>query len=114
MVLQGLWIILQGLWKSTEYDETQCKFSDCSRDVIKYPDTTLITQENSENCYKKEVCNNKWNSEILQNLQTSHTETDGRYKDKSNIFHYNLLNAANLGVGVFAIIYASYRFYLDR
>ena len=95
-------------WKSSEYNDTLSNFPDCSTDIIKYPNTTLINSDNSSDCYKKEVYNNKTKSAYLQEMQTSHSSSDGRYKDTQNKFHYSILNTGNLGIGIVSILYVLY------
>lgn len=51
-------------------------------------------------CYKKEVCNNKLNSELLDNLLTSNTSSDGRFIDSNDVYSKLLMTTLNLGIGI--------------
>lgn len=53
-----------------------------------------------QECYKKEVCNNKLNSEKLTKLKTSNSSSRGRFIDSSNIYSELLLTTFNLGIGI--------------
>ena len=48
----------------------------------------------------------KNNSEILTKQQNLHSGSDGRYNDSESLFVYTLLNTANLGIGLIAILYS--------
>ena len=93
-------------YKTTDYKDTFCHSKKCSIDVIKNPNTVLITKSNEKQCYEKEICINKEQSSILQKKQLMHSTSDGRYNDAENLYTYSLLNTANLGIGLIGIIYS--------
>jgi hypothetical protein len=59
---------------------------------------------NIKDCYLTEVCNNKVNSNILQQMVTTRTSSDGRFLDSSDVYETLLLNTLNLGIGVIILI----------
>ena len=93
-------------WKTINYDDKFCQSQKCSTNTKINPGTILITENNSQKCYEKEVCINKHNSEILTKQQNLHSGSDGRYNDSESLFVYTLLNTANLGIGLIAILYS--------
>lgn len=58
------------------------------------------TDSSIQECYKKEVCNNKLNSEKLIKLKTSNTLSGGRFLDSSDVYNKLLLTTFNLGMGI--------------
>lgn len=93
-------------WKSANYNDKYCDLPQCSidpRDI----NSTMITSKNIENCFKKEVCNNKVISQTLQQIETTHSGSDGRYMDTKNRFRFSILNTCNLGIGIITIIYVT-------
>jgi hypothetical protein len=84
---------------SDDYKATSNNFCD-----IQKCDDTNLTEENIHDCYMKEICDNKKNSEILQTLHSHHSSADGRYFDTSNTYKKTMLETLNLGVGVLAMI----------
>ena len=95
-------------YKTTDFKDDFCHSHKCSNDIIKNPNTLLITNLNEKQCYEKEICINKQQSEILQKKQLMHSSSDGRYNDTENLYTYSLLNTFNLGIGLVSIIYSIY------
>ena len=54
----------------------------------------------NQECYKKEVCNNKLNSEKLIKLKLSNSSSGGRFIDSSDVYNKILLTTFNLGMGI--------------
>ena len=93
-------------YKTVDYKDNFCNSTRCSNDVVKNPHTLLITKSNEKQCYEKELCINKKQSNILQKKQLMHSSSDGRYNDTESLYTYSLLNTVNLGIGLIGIIYS--------
>ena len=93
-------------WKSANYRDEYCQLPQCNLD--------MITQENIKTCFQKEVCNNKTISQTLQQIETTHLGSDGRYADTQNQFRYSILNTGNLAVGIITIIYVTNLIYFNK
>jgi hypothetical protein len=89
-----------------KYNDSYCSYEQCSNDANKYPNIKLISQHNSEECYKKEMCNNKQNTTLLNEMKSKQlfTNSNIRQKDIRNEFDYSILNTVNLTIGVIMII----------
>jgi hypothetical protein len=61
------------------------------------------TDNSIQECYKKEVCNNKLNSEKLVKLKTSNSSSGGRFIDSSYVYNQLLLTTFNLGMGILIV-----------
>ena len=93
-------------WKTNDYKDVSCQSKRCSKNIILNPNTILITDSNSKQCYEKELCINKEQSIKLQKNQITHSGSNGRYTDSERIFVYTLLNTMNLGIGLIGILYS--------
>lgn len=80
--------------------------NDFSLNSCELPQCTLngLSETNIQNCYSKELCNNKKNAELLSNMQTLHSGADGRFSDSSNIYKSTMLDTFNLSVGIVIMI----------
>lgn len=93
-------------WKTTNYTDKFCQNKKCSKNTFLNPNTILLTESNSKQCYEKELCINKEQSALLEKSQSIHSSSDGRYNDSERVFVYTLLNTVNLGIGLMSILYS--------
>jgi hypothetical protein len=92
-------------------NDSYCNYEQCSNDASKYPNFKLINQENSKECYQKELCNKNKNTTLLSELQSRHlfTNSNIRHEDARNQFDYSVLSTGNLTIGI--IVVASMIYY---
>ena len=57
-------------------------------------------KSNVDDCYLKEICNNKIQSKILKEMVFNRNSSDGRFVDSNEIYQNLLLNTINLGIGI--------------
>ena len=78
--------------------------ADCPSSPKSCGDPSNINTDNSNNCFKMEVCINKEKAEWIQNYQNKHSGSDQNYLDTKSIYNSTLQRTANLGIGVLATI----------
>jgi hypothetical protein len=61
-------------------------------------------QDNSYNCYRKELCKNKDNALRIQEIQNNHLGSDQNYHDTMTLYKNEYAKMVNLSVGILAII----------
>jgi hypothetical protein len=61
-------------------------------------------QDNSMNCYKKELCKNKENADIVYNLQNNHLGIDKNYEDINILYTNQYIKTFQLSVGILALL----------
>ena len=61
-------------------------------------------QDNSYNCYRKELCKNKENAQRIQQIQNNHLGSDQNYHDTLTLYKNEYAKMVNLSVGILAII----------
>jgi hypothetical protein len=78
------------LWKKTNSEllNTCNKYKKCN------------DNSNVDDCYLKEICNNKIKSKVLKELVLNKNSSDGRFVDSNEIYQNLLLNTINLGIGI--------------
>lgn len=54
-------------------------------------------------CYTKQVCNKKLNTELLNELLKTNTSSDGRFIDSNDVYSNLLLTTFNLGIGIIVL-----------
>lgn len=81
---------------SNDYDSASCNLPQCNK--------SNLTNSNIQDCYSKELCNNKKKSELLHKMQSDHSGANGRYLDTSNNYQKTILDTFNLGVGIIFMI----------
>ena len=89
-----------------DFSMESCNLPQCSE--------TDLGSENIQNCYSKELCNNKKNSTLLQKMQYVHSGADGRYFDTTNIYQKTILDTFNLGVGIIIMISLTSKIYFQK
>jgi hypothetical protein len=99
----------------TKYNDSYCSYEQCSNDASKYPEFTLISEENSKKCYQKELCNKNKNTTLLSNMQSKLLFTDSniRQEDARNEFDYSVLSTGNLTIGIIVVISMIYYNYYE-
>lgn len=91
---------------SNDFSLSSCGLPQCS--------LSQLSETNIQDCYSKELCNNKTNSELLFNMQTLHSGADGRYFDTSNIYKSTMLDTFNLSVGIIIMISMTSMIYYQK
>jgi hypothetical protein len=66
----------------------------------KYYDKYRNWQDNSGNCYAKELCLNKELADKINNIQNNHLGTDEKEKDTNKVYNNELFKTFNLSVGI--------------
>lgn len=82
------------------YDPTKFFWASADQNDIDIAYCNLSQCSNTTDCYKKELCNNKSNYELLRKIQSNHSSSDGRFVDTSNLYKRTLLETLNLGGGI--------------
>ena len=86
-------------WHAISNDPNAPK--DCTL-VQSIPDS-ICAIDNSLNCFQSAYCQNKNNSQIIANQQSTHTAADGRLHDTKNDYFVKLQTIINLGIGIVGI-----------
>ena len=60
-------------------------------------------QDNSSNCYKKELCKNKDNAQRIQKIQNNHLGSDQNFNDTMTLYKKEYAKMVNLSVGILVI-----------
>jgi len=60
-------------------------------------------QDNSANCYKKELCKNKANAQRIQKIQNNHLGSDQNFNDTMTLYKNEYAKMVNLSVGILVI-----------
>lgn len=78
------------LWKKTDLRFlNKCnKYEECDKNT------------NVDDCYLKEICNNKIKSKLLTEMVFTRNSSNGRYVDSDEVYQNLLLNTFNLGIGI--------------
>jgi hypothetical protein len=91
---------------SNDFSLNSCELQQCT--------LSELSETNIQDCYSKELCNNKTNAELLSNMQTLHSGADGRFSDTSNIYKYTMLDTFNLSVGIVIMISITSKFFYQK
>jgi len=62
-----------------------------------------LWQDNSANCYKKELCKNKDNAQRIQKIQNNHLGSDQNFNDTMTLYKNEYAKMVNLSVGILVI-----------
>jgi hypothetical protein len=66
-------------------------------------------QDNSSNCVKKALCQNKSLVSTLNTYQSTNNGAEGKYLDSNSVFNTTILNTINLSAGILVLIYFIYK-----
>jgi len=60
---------------------------------------------NVKDCTNMELCKNKFYSNELMDIQSSHAGNDEKYKNTESIYVYTILNMINLIIGIIFLLF---------
>lgn len=83
-------IEFEHLWKKTNSE----LLNNCNK-YEKCNDNSSV-----DDCYLKEICNNKIQSKVLKEMVFNRNSSGGRFVDSNEIYQNLLLNTINLGIGI--------------
>jgi len=64
-----------------------------------------LSTDDAEHCVKRQLCQNKSLAEKNTNGLTENLQSGQRLSDTTDLYHQNLINTINLGVGILAMSY---------
>ena len=65
-------------------------------------------QDNSGNCYIKELCLNKKLADKINNIQNNHLGTDEKEKDSDKIYNDEVVKTINISIGIAILLGSIY------
>lgn len=69
--------------------------------------------DNSENCYRVELCKNVKYGDKIRKIQNNHSGADDRYLDTKKQYYYEYINMVNLGVAIVGVSFIT-AFYFTK
>jgi hypothetical protein len=77
---------------SNDLNDASCLIQDC--------DKSNLNNNNIKSCYSKALCLNKTYYDNLKEIQNTHSSSNGRYKDITNVYTRTILETFNLIIGI--------------
>lgn len=105
--------VSSGLYQETkcqEYLSDKSLESSCCRDKL---DKTSCKDwnQNSETCYKYELCLNKENADLVNNIENNNSGADERRANLQNLLNNEILKTINISASIILISYLSVYFF---
>ena len=97
-----LWV---NIFKKNKNIDCNTNTLQCVRDHTANPNHTLLTSDNSENCFLSEVCKNKSYATTIKNISNAHSGASGRISDSKSKIYKDVLLCTNFLVSLLFLFY---------
>ncbi len=95
-------------YKTTSENISSCMLN--TYDIVYDAVVGSFWQDNSGNCYKKEVCQNKEKALKLNDLENNHSGRDQNFINSQNIYSLELRRSIALSLGLVVLIFFGVKF----
>lgn len=95
-------------YKTTSENISSCMLN--TYDIVYDAAVGSFWQDNSGNCYKKEVCQNKEKALKLNDLENNHSGRDQNFINSQNIYSLELRRSIALSLGLVVLIFFGVKF----
>jgi hypothetical protein len=90
-----------------DWDKTCCINTNDKQNTALCP----LWNDASNNCYKYELCKNKENADLANNLENNNAGASERYNNYKKQYQNDILKAINISAGIAIITYLSVYFF---